>query len=120
MMDNEKLFDRKILHEKAAEALNKSGSKLLGLVSRTPFKDRGTESFESRREPAETLTDGDIIGEPKLAYSDITGRIRTRYFVQDRQEVGLSDDNYQDLRRLAEKIRKTPPFDLGFSEEFVF
>ena len=119
MMDNEKLFDRKILHEKAAEALNKSGSKLLGLVSRTPFKDRGTESFESRREPAETLTDGDIIGEPKLAYSDITGRIRTRYFVQDRQEVGLSDDNYQDLRRLAEKIRKTPPFDLGFSEEFV-
>ena len=118
-MENEKLFDRGILHEKAAEALNNSGNKLLGLASRSPIKDRGAEPFESRREPAETLTDGDIIGEPKLAYSDITGRIRTRYFVQDRQEVGLSEGGYEDLRRLAEKIRKTPPFNSGFSGEFV-
>lgn len=118
-MEDEKLFDREILHEKAAEALNKSGSALLGLASRTPFKVRGGEPFESRRAPAATLTDGDIIGEPKLSYSDITGRVRTRYFVQDRQEIGLSGDGYEDLRRLAEKIRKTPPFNSGFSGEFV-
>jgi len=118
-MKEQALFDRKRLHEKAAEALNSRGDKLLKVVSRSAFPKRESDTFPSRRESVKTITDGDIIGEPKLAYSDITGRIRTRYFVQDRQEIGLSESGYEDLRRLAEKILSTQPFNSGFSGEFV-
>ncbi|PZQ20786.1 MAG: hypothetical protein DI569_14300 [Sphingopyxis macrogoltabida] len=67
----------------------------------------------------ETFTDKDIIGEPKLSYTDITGRTLARYFASEGHEVGLFDEGYDTLRRLVEHALKTKPFNHGLSSEFL-
>jgi hypothetical protein len=59
------------------------------------------------------------VGEPLLAWSDLSGKISGRYFVHDRQEIALRDEGFRQLRRLVEKVLRTRPFSRGFSESFI-
>lgn len=111
-------FDSSALHEKAAESIDRRGAELLSLATSKPFKNRLPDPFPTRQE-IETFTDADIIGEPKLSYTDITGRTLARYFARDGHEIGLFDRGYEALRRMVEQVLKTKPFNKGFSAEFL-
>ncbi|WP_215353307.1 HEPN domain-containing protein [Sphingopyxis soli] len=111
-------FDHSALHEKAADSIERKGTELLGLGVKRPFPKRAPDPFPTRRE-METITDRDIIGEPKLSYTDITGRTLARYFAKEGHEIGLFDGGYDALRRLVEQTLKTKPFNQGLSPEFL-
>lgn len=113
------LFDRARLHHEAAKALDRRGLELLGLAQRKEFTNQSESAFQSRREPSAHITDKDVVGEIKSAYTDITGKVRQRFFVENRQEVALTEEGYEKLRRLSEQILSTPPFKTGFSTEFI-
>lgn len=117
-MNDASHFDHTALHDKAAEAIDAKAIGLLNFGTSKPFQNRAPDPFPTRQE-METITAKDIIGEPKLAYTDITGRTIARYFARDGHEIGLFDEGYKTLRRLVEQILKTKPFNEGFSPEFL-
>ncbi|ATW02454.1 HEPN domain-containing protein [Sphingorhabdus sp. YGSMI21] len=111
-------FDRAALHENAAKSIDREGLALLGLGTKEPFKNRLPDPFPTRQK-LKTITDKDIEGEPKLSYTDRTGRTVAQYFVRDRHEIGLFDEGYAALRRLVELTLKAKPFNKGLSTKFV-
>jgi hypothetical protein len=118
MMKADHRFNPAALHQNAAEAINRSGVELLKLATRRPFYQRSPDPFPTRQE-TETITNKDIIGEPRLAYTDITGRTVARYFARDGHEIGLFDVGYETLRTLVERTIKAKPFNKGLSPEFI-
>lgn len=118
-MNSPQHFDRTKLHQSAAGSIDRKGVELLGLGTRRPLKQSAREPFPSRQKPVATITDMDMIGEPKLSYSDISGRTVARYFWENKSERGLFDGDYTYLRRLVEHVLKTKPFNFGFSHEFI-
>ncbi|MEN3952309.1 hypothetical protein [Iodidimonas sp. SYSU 1G8] len=112
------LFDRSLLHAGAAAALDRDGTNLLS--ARQVGNVTSTMSpFPSRRRPAATITEADLVGEPMMAWTDLSGRTVGRYFVQDGRLVALREEGYMQLRRLTEKVLRTKPFASKISSTFI-
>lgn len=115
---DELLFDRRALHGGAASALDRDGEELLeakqvgNIISSEP-------PFPSRRLVDQTITDADLIGEPMMAWSDLSGRTIGRYFPQGGRLVALREEGYTKLRRLVEKAQRAKPFSRGLSSTFL-
>ncbi len=118
-MSDKPYFDRIDLHPKAAEAVNADGIALLGATEVQPLKPQIRPVFETRREPAQSLTDADLVGEPLVAMTDWTGQTLARYFVDSGTEFWLRGGGYVQLRRLVDKVLKTRPFSNGLSRAFI-
>ncbi len=107
------------LHPAAAEAIDKDATALVAAVEVGTMEQQESSSFKSRRIPKHTITDEDLIGEPLMTWSDLSGRTAGRYFVRDGQLVALREQGYRQLRRLVEKVLRAKPFSAGFSETFL-
>lgn len=118
-MSDKPLFDRESLHPGAAKALDRDGEALLTAGVVRPLPSPAPVAFESRREPVDTLTEADLVGEPLQAWADWAGQTLARYFVHDGHENALIDEGYKQLRRLVEKVLRTKPFSRGLSLTFV-
>lgn len=108
-------FDRDALHPEGQAAINRSGDRLTGLfVVREPPGSRETP-FPSR-------LDSPVIHcaiNPLRAIIDHALRTRGWAFPLHGQELVLDGDNYLQLRRLVEQLRRRPPFRDGFSDAFL-
>lgn len=112
-------FDRDGLHPSAAKAVDTAGEALLSARVVRPLQPQAPVAFQSRREPVDTLTDADLVGEPFLALADWAGNTVARYFVHEGNENALRDGGYRQLRRLVEKVVRTKPFSRGLSPSFL-
>lgn len=112
-------FDPTQLHPGAAAAFDRDGAALLEARQLESIKTEKPPDFKSRRIPKATITDADMVGEPLMAWSDISGRITGRYFVKDGNRVTLRDQGYRALRRLVEKVLRSKPFTGRLSEDFI-
>lgn len=108
------------LHPAAAKSLDAAAEKLIGLLTQEPIEpqsDRGP--FPTRKHVGETITDKDMIGEPLLGWSDISGRTVGRYFVANGRQISMKGEGYIELRRLADRLLRTKPFSTGLSPTFI-
>lgn len=115
---DEPLFDRGALHAGAAKALDRDGDELLQ-AKQVGNMTSSEPPFPSRRLVRGTITDADLVGEPMLAWSDLSGRTIGRYFPQGGRLVALRDEGYTKLRRLVEKAQRAKPFSRGLSSTFL-
>jgi hypothetical protein len=108
------------LHPEAAKSLDAAAEKLMDLFAVEPLEVQ-TEGgpFSSRKHVGGPITDKDMIGEPLLGWSDITGNTVGRYFVLNRQQISLKGPDYVELRRLSDRVLATKPFRTGLSQTFV-
>lgn len=118
-MSDKSLFDRNGLHPSAAKAIDTDGEALLSARIVRAIQPQEPAAFQSRREPVETLTDADLVGEPLLTFCDWSGKTVSRYFVHEGHENALKDEGYRQLRRLVEKAMRTKPFSRGLSSAFL-
>lgn len=108
------------LHPKAKEALDSAGEALLRTLAARPLQQtEAADPFPTRKHVGPTITDADMIGEPLMSWSDPTGRIVGRWFVENGEELSLTGDAYVGLRRIADRILRTKPFSEGLGIEFV-
>lgn len=115
---NELLFDRSALHAGAANALDRNGVELLE-AKQVGNVISSEAPFPSRRLVGETITDGDLVGEPMMAWSDLSGQTIGRYFAQGGRLVALREEGYTKLRRLVEHAKRAKPFSSGLSSTFL-
>lgn len=112
-------FDPSDLHPEAAKSIDQAGGALLDAAVIEEIEQRPSAPFPSRRPSAATITDGDIIGEPSLSWTDWSGRTVGRYFSRDRKQIALRDDGYAQLRKLVEKVLKTKPYAKHLSDKLA-
>ncbi len=112
-------FGDATLNKNAAKSINVKGVELLKFAIKKPFEKFTSDPFPTRRETDDIIGEKDVLGEPTLSYTDMTGRTVARYFTLDRYEIGLFDHGYENLRRLVEQVGKTKPLNKGFSSEFI-
>lgn len=119
MSDTSIYFDLRAIHPEAARSLDSAGQELLQMASRRALRPTDVPTFESRRQPQAHFTDADLVGASLSEWCNIAGQTTARYFVQDGIEIALADEGYKSLRKLVEKLNRTPPFGGRLSQKFL-
>jgi len=107
------------IHPSAVDNFNKKADELLGFIIERPFKRERQEEFSSHLHVAGSFTDKDIIGEIEVSSSDYKGNTISRTFHFEGKNYGLSEENYNKLKDIAEKLQLLPGIRSTLSCTFV-
>jgi Apea-like HEPN len=107
------------IHPSAAINFNTKADELISLIEEFPKLEVRQSSFPSDLHIAASFTEKDIIGDIEEATSDYLGNTVARFFYFGRKKLGLNEENYRNLRDLAERIQSLPTIRSMLSCKFI-
>lgn len=107
------------IHPSARENFDAKVALLLGRIASAPRVKARNPRFEPEVHVAATITDKEILGEPREAVTDYRGKTVGRFFIFAGKRYGLIDESHEELVKLAESIQKLPAFRDSLSKDFV-
>lgn len=107
------------IHPSAANNFNEKASGLITLIEEFPIEKQRESSFNSDLHVAASITEKDIIGEIGVATSDYRGNTIQQFFHFNDKRFGLSENNYSQLREIAERIQSLAAVRSVLSLSFV-
>lgn len=107
------------IHPSAENNYNKKANELIELIEEFPTEEKKKSSFPSELYVAASLTEEDIIGDIEVSSSDYRGNTIQRFFFVDKKKLGLSENNYKQLREISERIQSLPAIRSMLSCSFV-
>lgn len=113
------------LHSDAKAIFDKKGSELLDKVGKKiNVQHSVADSFLPDIHICEHVSEKDIIGDIISGTVNQDGVTVTKWFVHDGQQVGLNEEHYQFLRKLAEDIQRNRAYrdtlGIAFIEDNIF
>lgn len=107
------------IHPDAAANFNLKGKDLLGSLKAPSPQPENRRSFKADRFIAHQFTQADIIGTPIIGLVDNAGNELARYFEHNGQPLGLFDEGFAAVHRLAESFQKCKTISPVVSREFL-
>src|SRR5258705_6338144 len=109
------------LHPDAARRFDELGAELLKQVVNCGAVESPKPRFRPDLYPMAHIGEADVIGEIRVRRSIVNGAEEEigRLFEKDKAKLGLVDDGYKALTRLAEQIQKTASLRDSTTVEFI-
>lgn len=107
------------IHPSAENNFNQKAQELVKLIKKFPTASKETDTFQSDRHIAATLTEKDIIGEPDTTSADYLGRTIERFFYVNREKFGFDKASYKSVIKIAESLKSLPAFRCKVSQSFI-
>lgn len=107
------------IHPSARENFDSKVALLLRRIVHAPRRGARNPHFESEVHVAATITNNEIIGEPRETIADYRGKTVARFFMFAGKRYGLTDESHEELVKLAESIHNLPGFRDSLSKDFI-
>jgi len=107
------------IHASAKNNFDLKATQLLMRIRYIPPQTPQTPQIKSDVHITTTITDKDIIGEPKMSISDYQGNTTGRFFSFEKKQYGLVGSDHDELIKLAEAIQRLPAFREKLSQRLI-